>query len=44
MLMYDFITLCVVDENHGFLGTVTYDDIQTKIKQSYTSEIEPEGA
>jgi osmoprotectant transport system ATP-binding protein len=43
MLMYDFITLCVVDENHGFAGTVTYDDIQTKIKQSYTSEVEQEG-
>ncbi|MGD9367828.1 MAG: ABC transporter ATP-binding protein [Desulfobacteraceae bacterium] len=44
MLMYDFITLCVVDENHGFLGTVTYDDIQTKIKQSYAGEVEQEGA
>lgn len=40
MLMYDFLTLCVVDENHKFLGTVTYNDIQNKMKQSYTSEVE----
>jgi Mg/Co/Ni transporter MgtE len=43
MLMYDFISLCVVGANHDFLGTVTYNDIQTKIKESYTSEIEQEG-
>jgi len=43
MLMYDFITLCVVNENHDFLGTVTYNDIQTKIRQSYTSEVDQEG-
>jgi osmoprotectant transport system ATP-binding protein len=43
MLMYDFTNLCVVDANHNFLGTVTYNDIQTKIKQSYTSEVEQEG-
>ncbi|MFO8088816.1 MAG: ATP-binding cassette domain-containing protein [Desulfatiglandaceae bacterium] len=40
MLMYDFLTLCVVDESHNFLGTVTYNDIQEKIKQSYSSEVE----
>jgi osmoprotectant transport system ATP-binding protein len=43
MLMYDFLTLCVVDANHDFLGTVTYNDIQAKLKQSYTSEVEQEG-
>lgn len=42
MLMYDFITLCVVDANHAFMGTVTYNDIQTKITESYTSEVEHE--
>lgn len=42
MLMYDFLTLCVVDDNHDFLGTVTYNDIQTKIKQSYASEVDQE--
>jgi osmoprotectant transport system ATP-binding protein len=42
MLMYDFLTLCVVNENHDFLGTVTYNDIQEKIKQSYSSEVEKE--
>jgi osmoprotectant transport system ATP-binding protein len=40
MLMYDFLTLCVVDGSHNFLGTVTYNDIQEKIKQSYSSEVE----
>jgi osmoprotectant transport system ATP-binding protein len=43
MLMYDFITLCVVNDNHEFLGTVTYNDIQAKIRQSYSSEVDQEG-
>jgi len=43
MLMYDFITLCVVDDSNDFLGTVTYNDIQAKIKESYNSEVEQEG-
>jgi len=42
MLMYDFLTLCVVDERHKFLGTITYNDIQEKIRQSYSSEVEKE--
>jgi osmoprotectant transport system ATP-binding protein len=44
MLMYDFLTLCVVDDNQSFLGTVTYNDIQAKLTESYTSEVEQEGA
>lgn len=40
MLMHDFLTLCVIDENGNFEGTVTYNDIQAAIKQSYTSEVE----
>jgi osmoprotectant transport system ATP-binding protein len=43
MLMYDFISLCVVNDNNDFLGTVTYNDIQAKIRQSYTSEVDQEG-
>ncbi|MBN2254408.1 MAG: ABC transporter ATP-binding protein [Deltaproteobacteria bacterium] len=38
MLMHDFQTLCVVDEKNSFQGTVTYDDIQLKIRESYAGE------
>jgi len=40
MLMYDFQTLCVVDETNRFKGTVTYDGIQEKIRHSYATEEE----
>jgi osmoprotectant transport system ATP-binding protein len=40
MLMLDLLTLCVVDDNGDFIGTVTYNDIQTKVKESYTSDVE----
>jgi len=40
MLMLDLLTLCVVDENGGFIGTVTYNDIQKRVKESYTSDVE----
>jgi osmoprotectant transport system ATP-binding protein len=36
MLMHDFRTLCVVDAEKKFQGTITYDDIQDSIRQSYT--------
>lgn len=39
MLMYDFLTLCVVDSRGNFKGTLTYDDIQTTIRESYASEL-----
>lgn len=38
MLMHDFRTLCVVDEHRKFQGTITYDDIQDKVRQSYLIE------
>jgi osmoprotectant transport system ATP-binding protein len=40
MLMHDFRTLCVVDEKKKFQGTITYDDIQDKVRQSYAIEAE----
>ena len=40
MLMHSFQTLCVVGDNHRFIGTVTYDDIQDTIRQSYAVEEE----
>ncbi len=36
MLMSDLSHLCVVDDNGYFVGTVTYDDIKKKVRQSYT--------
>ncbi len=43
MLMYDEITFCVVDENGGFAGTVTYNDIQQVVRNSYADEAESNG-
>jgi osmoprotectant transport system ATP-binding protein len=40
MLMLDLLTLCVVDDNGDFVGTVTYNDIQKKVKESYKSDVE----
>jgi osmoprotectant transport system ATP-binding protein len=40
MLMHSFQTLCVVDDNHRFIRSVTYDDIQDTIRQSYAVEEE----
>ncbi|MCF8052855.1 MAG: ABC transporter ATP-binding protein [Desulfobacterales bacterium] len=40
MLMHSFQTLCVVDDNRRFIGTVTYDDIQDTVRQSYAAEEE----
>lgn len=40
MLMYDIVTICVVDSNGDFLGTVTYKDIQEKIKETYASDVD----
>ncbi len=39
MLMHDILTLCVVDDNGNFAGTVSYNDIQKKIRETYTGEI-----
>jgi osmoprotectant transport system ATP-binding protein len=36
MLMHDFRTLCVVDAEKKFQGTITYDDIQDSVRHSYT--------
>ncbi|HDI60864.1 MAG TPA: ATP-binding cassette domain-containing protein [Desulfobacteraceae bacterium] len=43
MLMYNLMTLCVVDDNGDFIGTVSYNDIQKAIKESYTDEAERNG-
>ena len=40
MLMYSTATLCVVDEDKNFVGTVTYNDIQKAVKASYADETE----
>jgi osmoprotectant transport system ATP-binding protein len=40
MLMYSSVTLCVVDEDKNFAGTVTYNDIQKAVKASYADETE----
>ena len=38
MLMHDVATFCVVDEDKNFAGTVTYNDIQKAVKESYADE------
>ena len=43
MLMCNLMTLCVVDDKGDFLGTITYNDIQKAIKESYTDEAERNG-
>ena len=40
MLMHDVGTFCVVDEDKNFAGTVTYNDIQKVVKESYADEAE----
>ncbi|CAN8140791.1 hypothetical protein THIOSC15_2510001 [uncultured Thiomicrorhabdus sp.] len=40
MLMYDIPTICVVDGDKNFAGTVTYNDIQKAVKASYADEAE----
>lgn len=40
MLMYNTATLCVVDGDKNFIGTVTYNDIQKAVKASYADETE----
>ncbi|MBW1668233.1 MAG: ABC transporter ATP-binding protein [Deltaproteobacteria bacterium] len=39
MLMLDFFTLYVVDENGEFIGTVAYNDIKKKVKESYAGDL-----
>ncbi len=43
MLMYDTGTFCVLDENGNFAGTVTYNDIQKVVRESYADEAEANG-
>lgn len=43
MLMCNLMTLCVVGDKGDFLGTITYNDIQKAIKESYTDETERNG-
>ena len=43
MLMYNLMTLCVVDDNRDFIATISYNDIQKAIKESYTDEAERNG-
>jgi osmoprotectant transport system ATP-binding protein len=40
MLMYDESTFCVVDEKGDFAGTITYNDIQRVVRESYADEAE----
>jgi len=40
MLMHSVGTFCVVDEDKNFAGTVTYNDIQKAVKESYADEAE----
>ena len=40
MLMHSVGTFCVVDEDNNFAGTVTYNDIQKAVKESYADEAE----
>ncbi|MDT8303751.1 MAG: ABC transporter ATP-binding protein [Sedimentisphaerales bacterium] len=40
MLMHDTASLCVVDEDKNFAGTVNYNDIQKAVKASYADETE----
>ncbi len=40
MLMHDTVSLCVVDEDKNFAGTVNYNDIQKAVKASYADETE----
>ncbi|HPQ42858.1 MAG TPA: ABC transporter ATP-binding protein [Syntrophales bacterium] len=40
MLMYDEVTFCAVDETGRFAGTVTYNDIQKVVRESYADEAE----
>ena len=40
MLMYNTPTLCIVDGDKNFGGTVTYNDIQKAVKASYADEAE----
>jgi osmoprotectant transport system ATP-binding protein len=40
MLMYDTATICVVDGDKNFAGTITYNDIQKAVKASYADETE----
>lgn len=40
MLMYNTATLCVVDGDKNFVGTVTYNDIQKAVKASYADDTE----
>jgi len=40
MLMHDVGTFCIVDEDKHFAGTVTYNDIQKAVKESYADEAE----
>jgi osmoprotectant transport system ATP-binding protein len=35
MLMHDLLTLCVVDNNGDFVGTITYRSIQQALKERY---------
>jgi len=40
MLMYNIMTFCVVDENGDFIGTISYNDIQKSVRESYSDEAE----
>lgn len=38
MLMHNMLTLCVVDSNGDFVGTITYRSIQQALKDRYPAE------
>ncbi len=43
MLMYNLMTFCVVDENGDFMGTISYNDIQKSVRESYSDDAERNG-
>lgn len=43
MLMYDAGSFCVLDESGNFAGTITYNDIQKVVRESYADEAEANG-
>ena len=43
MLMYNLMTFCVVDENGDFMGTISYNDIQKSVRESYSDDAEKNG-
>lgn len=43
MLMHNIMTFCVVDEHGDFIGTISYNDIQKSVRESYSDDAERNG-